>query len=330
MGLRNLRLETLQRIELEEWMAGLKSRGLAASTRQQIIVSIRIYFYWLYEHRYIDVEPDSFVKLPDIPKRPKYLPRPIPPPVDVEIIHRLTESEDICHKGLLLMRFTGIRIGELTSLPFDCILEDGRGYRFLKVPLGKLNNERTVPLDPKTLTLLENIQSYSKQVCGKEKPEWLLCNSLGKKIPANNVQDSLRYLCSDIVTDKPITSHRLRHTFATSLLSGGMSLVGIMHLLGHHSLKMTLCYAAVTQETVREEYFAALKKIENRYDLPRQSIHYQQDTTSDPEEAIASVIQWIKRNEKSSLTPSANRQRTLLIKRLHRFKSEIEALKSNS
>jgi len=68
-----------------------------------------------------------------------------------------------------------------------------------------------------------------------------------------------------------ITPHRLRHTYATSILNGGMSLVGVMKLLGHHSLRMTLRYAEITQETVVKEYYEALTQIEQTYQL-KQSV----------------------------------------------------------
>jgi hypothetical protein len=66
-----------------------------------------------------------------------------------------------------------------------------------------------------------------------------------------------------------ITSHRLRHTFATELLSGGMSLVGVMRLLGHQDIRMTLRYAAATPEIIAGEYQNALDKLATKYRLPR-------------------------------------------------------------
>ena len=51
-------------------------------------------------------------------------------------------------------------------------------------------------------------------------------------------------------------------------LSGGMSLVGVMRLLGHRDIRMTLRYAAVTPEIVAEEYQSALEKLATKYRLP--------------------------------------------------------------
>src|SRR5680860_181736 len=53
------------------------------------------------------------------------------------------------------MRGTGLRIGELRDLELDCIIDYGPAGSWLRVPLGKLNTERAVPLDQPTLDVLD-------------------------------------------------------------------------------------------------------------------------------------------------------------------------------
>jgi hypothetical protein len=64
--------------------------------------------------------------------------------------------------------------------------------------------------------------------------------------------------------EKVITFHRLRHTYATSLLTGGVSLVSLMKLLGHKRIEMTLRYAKVTPSHLRDEYLKAIRILENQ------------------------------------------------------------------
>jgi hypothetical protein len=52
--------------------------------------------------------------------------------------------------------------------------------------------------------------------------------------------------------------HR-RHTYATTMLRDGMSLPGLMKLLGHHNANMTLLYVEVTQEDLQRQYQAAMQ-----------------------------------------------------------------------
>ena len=59
--------------------------------------------------------------------------------------------------ALLLQRACGLRIGELLDLEFDCVHEVPATGAWLKLPLGKLDTERMVPLDEETLALIDTI-----------------------------------------------------------------------------------------------------------------------------------------------------------------------------
>ena len=105
--------------------------------------------------------PDTeLIRGRDLPKLPKYLPRPVPPDIDAMLQRRFKSSGCIYQLGLLLMRNTGLRIGELRSLEYHCIRFDHH-RPLLKVPLGKLNNERLVPLDDDSVELIRRLQSIA-------------------------------------------------------------------------------------------------------------------------------------------------------------------------
>jgi integrase len=53
--------------------------------------------------------------------------------------------------AITILRHTGLRMGELLDLELDCLMDYGRSGTWLRVPLGKLNNERAVPLDHASL-----------------------------------------------------------------------------------------------------------------------------------------------------------------------------------
>lgn len=52
--------------------------------------------------------------------------------------------------------------------------------------------------------------------------------------------------------DKPITPHKLRHTYATSLLNAGAERVDIQALLGHESIATTQIYTHMGQERIEQ------------------------------------------------------------------------------
>jgi Phage integrase family len=60
--------------------------------------------------------------------------------------------------------------------------------------------------------------------------------------------------CTDT---KPISPHRLRHTWATELLNCGIGLPVLMKLMGHKSIQMTLRYLRVAQPDLQREFYRA-------------------------------------------------------------------------
>lgn len=257
----------IDRTDVEALMLFLKERNIGVNQRFARLVNFRRYLDWLYDHKKLKTPPDNLITSTDFPKREQKLPRPFPVDVDIELQKRLWDKNDIDHLGLLLMRRTGLRCGELRNLTFDCVEHDLNGHYFLKVPLGKLNTERIFPLDQKTIDVVDKIKIiHSKRP--KSIPRNLLISSpQGRKRSRSHFNPVLREITRDLAIPGKVTVHRLRHSFATSLLSAGMPITTLKILLGHRDIRMTLNYAAVTQETVRREYFTALSKIQSRYEV---------------------------------------------------------------
>ena len=65
-----------------------------------------------------------------------------------------------------------------------------------------------------------------------------------------------------------LTSHQLRHTYATEILRGGASLPAVKELLGHTKIEMTLRYTLVSQVDLRRQYNEARAYLANQYPVP--------------------------------------------------------------
>jgi len=84
-------------------------------------------------------------------------------------------------------------------------------------------------------------------------------------------------LCKDLVPARIKTAgqragvkvypHRLRHTAATQLLNAGCRVTSIQKFLGHKELSTTMIYARVHDQTVADDYYAAMQQIEKRMNL---------------------------------------------------------------
>jgi hypothetical protein len=141
--------------------------------------------------------------------------------------------------GLLLMRKTGLRVGELSLLSFRCLRQDARGLYFLKVPLGKLNNERLVPLSQGAVQLVQIIERLTRDK-PKSEPKYLLASRKRSRVSECMVRIRFIRMLKEIAHESSeyVHPHWFRHTYATELLSAGIRLPVVMQFLRH--LKVSL------------------------------------------------------------------------------------------
>ncbi len=178
-----------------------------------------------------------------------------------------------------------------------------------------------MPLDDTTLTVISELQRRARQ-----QSPWLVEGARhGRPISGNCHQSTLLKIGGDLPLPERLTTHRLRHTFATSLINGGMSLMGIMRLLGHRDYRMTLRYTKIVDETVGREYFEALSRVAERYQLRRSD---QVDVADlDAVALVQGAISWITKNLCQG--PLGHRAR-LLARRLESARDDLEELRSTA
>lgn len=212
----------------------------------------------------------------DIPKQPKLLPRALAPDVDQALMAAVDRLDDpFARAGLTVLRGAGLRIGELLELELDAIVDYGPAGSWLRVPLGKLNTERVVPLDAATLDAFDDWFSRRQQQRAiphprHHRPVDFVFVENGRHLGPARIQGGLR----DAVQAAGITgadgqplrivAHQLRHTYATSLVNAGMTLQALMQLLGHSSPEMTMRYAQLSSPTLRAAYDQAIGKLRRR------------------------------------------------------------------
>ena len=205
----------------------------------------------------------------DHPRKPQPLPRYVPVDADRRLTAALEVSDyRLAADALLLARAVGLRIGELLDLELDCVHEIGGHGAWLKVPLGKLDTERMVPLDDETVALIDRIcttRSVGKPLPHPRtgRPTQFLFTHHGRRLSQTAVRKELARSAQAAGIDH-VTPHQLRHTYATALVNAGVSLQALMALLGHVSAEMSLRYAHLFDSTVRAEYERALDLAKGR------------------------------------------------------------------
>ena len=142
------------------WLSWLATRRpLEIPTRTLHIISLRRLMEelaWLHEL-------PSLVRLfhpGDLPQQSYRLPRPLTPEQDRLIQQELLRRNDVASNALLLVRHTGIRLGECADLTFDCLRQPAPGQWALHVPLGKLYSERLVPVDESICRIVHRLRFF--------------------------------------------------------------------------------------------------------------------------------------------------------------------------
>ena len=119
--------------------------------------------------------------------------------------------------------------------PPDGPVSGGQAKTFwLRIPVGKLDNDRRVPLHP---LLVELITDYWARQ-GPSFSGWLVERDDGSA--STRALSALRGDHRPPRRDRPRRPHQLRHTLATQVIYRGMSVEAIAALLGHRSMRMTL------------------------------------------------------------------------------------------
>jgi len=283
------RLEQLERAHIEGflvWNHGRPWRGhlarnkpVVASVSKRAVVDVRCFFEDLAVWGWAERPARPLVFASDVPRLDRPLPRALAPDADRDLMAAIDRLADpFARHGLTILRGTGMRIGELLDLELDCLWDFGTRGTWVKVPLGKLGTERTVPLDEPTLAAFDAWmgQRGTQRALTHPRhgqPADFLFVDRGRRLSAYR----LRHGLEDAVaaaglrgtdnTTLRVTPHQLRHTYGTTLVNAGMSLPALMALMGHVSAEMTLRYATLASPTVRAAYEAAMTKVHARQAL---------------------------------------------------------------
>ena len=320
-------IHSLKRHHIEKYNAGLATQKLAPQTRYSRLLWARAYLRWLAERGEIDTYPDSLIRNFDFPKVPTTLPRPLSPHIDREVQKRLKNSSSRMNWGLLLMRKTGLRIGELADLDFYCIRRDSKNRLFLKVPIGKLNNERLVPINKNISKIIDKIQQDTLARARHRKygkPTKLFNSKCKDTLTKTSLNFHFHTITKDLKNENEsnVTSHQLRHTYATEMLNAGMSLQGLMKLLGHRCINMTLRYADVTQQSVMAEYLVAAKNVTTSYS-PYPTLGKLSVNSASATQCLDNASRLLRN---LGTEPTLRRKTTRLLKRLARLQTEVSQL----
>jgi integrase/recombinase XerD len=245
-------------VDVEQFVAWqLRERQISVAIVTRRLSTLSSFYKWAMRHEIVERDP---VYLADKPKRPQRLPVWLEKEEQAQLEATLKDRNNLPLNifgqnpehmtatrrryellfGLLLN--SGLRISEALSLKVaDVRLVEGTA-KSVRV-IGKGNKERLVPL-PEAFGAV-----FGFWLKDQLRGEFVFAKVPGQP-PASSqaARAYLRGMVRQAGIDKPITPHKLRHTYATNLLNAGAELVDIQALLGHTTINTTQIYTNVGQD----------------------------------------------------------------------------------
>ena len=202
-------------------------------TLNRKLSSVNAFFDFCYKNQFRDEQTKlKFAKIP------KLLPKFLTYKEIKNSIGLIDRSKWIGLRDYALILFlyaTGTRISECLELKRDDIEDE-----WLRIRHAKGEKERIVPI---AKVAIKAIDKYLNEF-GYER-DYIWCNYKG---------DKLSRISAYKITQKylGVSPHVLRHSYASSLISGGADLRVVQELLGHSSLLTTQIYTHIQKQNLKE------------------------------------------------------------------------------
>ncbi len=248
----------IDRLAIRGFLAWLTRRKLSKRTIARALSAVRSFFSWLHRNEVVEANPARGVSSPKLEKYlPGYLDR-----AQIELLFQTAELKsqegkftDVRNNAIVeLFYSTGMRLSELRGInrgDLDLLSQQ------VKVR-GKGRKERIIPVGDHAQLALRNYESKRDELIrtgppGADRLAFFL-SSRGKRISVRAIQSAVTGFLDRIDEDAGLSTHSLRHTFATHLLDAGADLRAVQELLGHASISTTQIYTHTSVERLKEVY----------------------------------------------------------------------------
>ncbi len=229
-----------------------RKRGVSKRSLRRRIVALRRYFIFLVNKNITNNNPFINISSPKVEKK---LPDVL---YQKEIDYLLNENKKrtdqfmLRDQAILEVLFTsGMRVSELCSLQLYHL----RSRNNTLTIKGKGNAERVVPLSKEALNSLNKYVKESRnKLLNKKSNNYIFLNNRGDPLTPRGVEYILNKIENKLGGGYSLHPHKLRHSFATTMLDNGIDLRLIQEILGHRNLSTTQIYTHVSTSRMKEDY----------------------------------------------------------------------------
>ena len=245
----------VDRMAMRGFLAHLARQGLSRRSSARALSAVRSFYKWMHREDLVETNPARAIGSPKFDRHlPAYL--------DLGELDRLLEASatraqegkhaDVrTHAILELFYSSGLRLSELAGINRDDLdLLAGQ----VKVR-GKGRKERIVPIGTAAQLALRNYEARRDELIRRLRDaadrRAVFLSDRGKRLGVRGVQRSVVGRLRLIDEGRGLSTHSLRHTFATHLLDAGADLRAVQELLGHASVSTTQIYTHTSVERLK-------------------------------------------------------------------------------
>lgn len=238
-----------------EFVASMKKQGLASSTINRKIASIRGFHRFLVREGMASEDPTALI---EGPRRPDPFPKALSIDEAVSLVEAPGSDEIGDRRDRALLEFlyaTGARVSESVGLDLtDIDLTD-------KVVLvtGKGDRQRLVPLGDKAVQAISEWLPDRLALLRRDEPgDPVFLNLRGRRITRQGAFNIVKKRADDAGIDPgKVSPHVLRHSAATHMVEAGADLRTVQEILGHATISTTQVYTRVSPAHLMEIYVQA-------------------------------------------------------------------------
>jgi integrase len=243
---------------------------ISLSYKRKLLTTLVVFFKDIAYSGWDKVPERPLLGNGDLPQLPKRIPRYIPEQELERLMLAIRSLEcPFQRAALLIARWSGARRNEIRDLSLDCLDTYPDGTPRLRIPIGKTNKERLVPLKEEAAAAIKVLQELHQGKRGLPDRRTgtiipYLFMHRGSRFSAWHLfDDALQKVCEQVgcVTQdgkSTVWPHRFRHTLGTQLARRGARFQTIQKILGHEGPEMSIVYIGLTDEDVRQDYQAVL------------------------------------------------------------------------
>ena len=241
-------------VDVLDYLAALTAERLSARSQARALVAQRQFFKFLRRERICESNPTEEIDLPHFGHK-------LPVFLTLDEVDRLLAAPGrISPRGmrdsamLETLYATGLRVSELVKLRLGDINLDA-GYL---VAFGKGKKQRIVPLGEAAIALLRSYLETARQeflkIGFRPCEDALFLTRLGRPMTRQAFWKILSAYARAAGIAKPMSPHKLRHSFATHLVERGADLRSVQAMLGHADIGTTEIYTHMSRAHLRNVY----------------------------------------------------------------------------